>query len=296
MMSFRPVAGIRIAGWIAVALAAWGGSAQAQFGGGGGNFGFQAVGGISIDADGIIRSMEAGAVEALAKERKAALADAMLPAKPGDLRKVSLARVVAAVADRAAKKEALPVDLLLLGGLERVTHVFVDPEGHDIVLAGPADRPIVDAAGNFVAAGSGRPLLLLEDLIVALRSIEQARAGGIQCSIDPAPEGIARLQKFLAGQKTIGPAPDAVFRGMEEALGPQRVRVGGVPADSRFARVLVAADYHLKRIGMGLEPSGVKELPSYLALVPAGGKATALPRFWLEAAYDPIGRDADELA
>jgi hypothetical protein len=272
------------------------GRAAAQFGGGGGGFGFQAVGGISIDTDGIIRSMDAGAVEALAKERRAALADATLPAKPGELRKVSLAKIVAAVSERAAKSQALPVDLLLLGGLERITHVFVDPDGHDIVLAGPGDKPIVDAAGNFVAAGSGRPLLLLEDLIVALRSIEQARAGGIQCSIDPAPEGIARLQKFLAAQKTIGPAPEAVFRGMEEALGPQKVRVGGVPADSRFARVLVAADYRMKRIGMGLEPSGVKELPSYLSMVPAGSKAAALPRFWLEADYDPIARDADELA
>lgn len=276
------------------------GQAAAQFGGGfGGRGGFGggfAVGGISIDTDGILRSMDAGAVEALAKERRAALADATLPAKPGELRKVSLAKIISAVADRAAKSQPLPVDLLLLGGLERVTHVFVDPDGHDIVLAGPGDKPIVDAAGHFVAAGSGRPLLLLEDLIVALRSIEQARAGGIQCSIDPTPEGIARLQKFLAGQKTMGPAPQAVFRGMEEALGPQQVRVGGVPADSRFARVLVAADYRMKRIGMGLEPSGVKELPSYLAMVPAGGRASSLPRFWLEAEYDPIARDADELA
>ena len=273
------------------------GRAAAQFGGGGGgNFGFQAVGGISIDTDGIVRSMDAGAVDALAKERRAALADAALPAKPGELRKVSLARIIAAVADRTAKSQPLPVDLLLLGGLERVTHVFVDPEGHDIVLAGPGDKPVVDAAGNFLAAASGRPLLLLEDLVVALRSIEQARAGGIQCSIDPAPEGIARLQKFLAAQKTIGPAPEAVFRGMEEALGPQKVRVGGVPADSRFARVLVAADYRMKRIGMGLDPSGIKELPSYLSMVPAGSRAAALPRFWLEAEYDPIARDADELA
>jgi hypothetical protein len=83
---------------------------------------------------------------------------------------------------------------------------------------------------------------------------------------------------------------------MEEALGPQRVRVGGVPADSRFARVLVAADYRMKRIGMGLEPSGLKPLPSYLSMVPAGGRASTLPRFWLEAEYDPIAHDADELA
>ncbi|MFM8292064.1 MAG: DUF1598 domain-containing protein, partial [Planctomycetia bacterium] len=230
------------------------------------------------------------------RERRAALAGAALPDKAGAARKVSLARVTAAVAERAANKEPLPLELLLLGGLERITHVFVDPEGHDIVLVGPADRAVVDAAGTFVAAGSGRPLLLLEALIVALRSIEQARAGGIQCSIDPTAEGLERLQKFLAAQKAIGPTPDPVFRGMEEALGPQQVRVGGVPGDSRFARVLVAADYHLKRIGMGLEPSGVKELPSYLAMVPAGGKAMALPRFWLEAEYDPIGHDADELA
>jgi hypothetical protein len=47
---------------------------------------------------------------------------------------------------------------------------------------------------------------------------------------------------------------------------------------------------------MGLEPSGVKELTSYLSMVPAGSKAAALPRFWLEAEYDPIARDADELA
>jgi hypothetical protein len=31
-------------------------------------------------------------------------------------------------------------------------------------------------------------------------------------------------------------------------------------------------------------------------MVPPGGRATALPRFWLEAEYDPIARDPDELA
>jgi hypothetical protein len=41
----------------------------------------------------------------------------------------------------------------------------------------------------------------------------------------------------------------------------------------------------------------VPELPSYLSLVPAGSASAAtLPRFWLEADYDPIARDADELA
>jgi len=282
-------------GLLAVAAAVGCGSASAQFNGGG-NFGFRQVGGIAIDAEGIVRNLEPRAVEALTTERKAALAKASVPSEPGEFRKVSLARIIATVGETAAAGRPLPADVAFLGGIERITHVFVDPENHDIVLAGPGAVPSIDAAGNLVAKASGRPLLHLEDLITALRTIDGARQGGLSCSIDPTPEGVARVQQFLAAQRTMGPDPDAVFRGMEQALGPQKITVGGVPGDSRFARVLVAADYRLKRIGMGLEASRVKELPSYLALVTAGGQANSLPRFWLEADYDPIARDPDGLA
>jgi hypothetical protein len=207
-----------------------------------------------------------------------------------------LARLAASL-ERAAKDHApLPPDVLYLGGLERVTHVFVDPEGHDILLAGPGDAIAFDDAGNAVGATSRRPLLVLEDFLVALESIDIARQGGILCSIDPSPEGISKLQAFLRSQRAIGGNADATLRGMEQALGPQSIRIGGVPADSRFAQVLVAADYRMKRIGMGLEPSGVDGLPSYLSMVPAGAATTTLPRFWLEASYEPLSRDPDELA
>jgi len=281
---------------VGIAVTFAGSTATAQFGGGMGGFGFGAVGGIAIDAEGIVQNIDPRALEALAAERRATLAGASLPTAAGDLRKVSLARIIAAVGAATADKKDVPADVAFLGGLERITHVFVDPDGHDIVLAGPGGVPVVDAAGNLVARESGRPLLHLEDLITALRAIGDARQGGLTCSIDPTPEGIARVQRFLAAQQTMGPDQEAVFRGMEQALGPQRITVGGVPADSRFARVLVAADYRLKRIGMGLEASGVKEVPSYLALVPAGGRAATLPRFWLEAEYEPITRDPDGLA
>ena len=263
----------------------------------GGGFGFGgAVGGIAIDADGIVRALDAKASESLAQDRRRALADATIGTGAAPLRKVSLARVVAAI-HAAAEGRPLPPEVLFLGGLERITHVFVDTDAHDIVLAGPADTPTVDAGGTVVGATSGRPLVHLEDLIVALRAIDAARAGGMKCSIDPTPEGIARLQAFLKTQKTIGPNPDATLVAMQNALGPQRVTVGGVPGDSRFARVLVAADFHLKRLGMGLEPSGIPELPSYLSLVPPGATSAAvLPRFWLEADYEPLSRDPDELA
>ncbi|MGI9177173.1 MAG: DUF1598 domain-containing protein [Pirellulales bacterium] len=263
---------------------------------GGFGFGGQAVGGISVDAEGIVRNLDPRAVESLAAERTKALADSRWSGKSGDARKVSLKAVAAAVATSAEQGTPLPADVLFLGGLQRVEHVFVDPDRHDIVLSGPADELAVDASGSIVGATTRRPPLHLEDLIVCLRSIDAARAGGMTCSIDPTPEGVAALQKMLRQQGSMGSDPQATLTAMEKALGPQRVTVGGVPAESRFARVLVAADYRMKRIGMGLEESGLKELPSYVAMVPAGGKASSLPRFWLEAEYDPIARDPDELA
>lgn len=253
------------------------------------------VGGISIDADGIVRNLDPAALESLADDRRAALGTAGDAVAEGGLRKVSLAKLVAAVESSLEQGGLLPAEVLFLGGLQRVTHVFVDPEGHDIILAGPAERITVDATGTVVGATSKRPLLQLEDFVVALRAIDAAREGGVQCSIDPTPEGIARLRAFLSRQQSMG-NPQATFKAMEEAVGPQMVTVGGVPADSRFARVLVAADYRMKRIGMGLEESGVAGLPSYLALVPSGVRASTLPRFWLEADYEPLSRDPDELA
>jgi hypothetical protein len=260
-----------------------------------GQFGIQVPGGVWIDPEGIVRNLEPEALEALAAKRREALG-AEAGGAAADLRRVSLARIVAAVEKAAEQGKPVPPEVAFLGGLERITHLFVDPEGNDIILAGPADRISVAADGTVVGAASKRPLLQLEDFVVALRAIDAARQGGILCSIDPEPAGITRLQAFLGQQKTIGRDPQAVMRGMEQALGPQAVRVAGVPGDSRFARVLVSADFRMKRIGMGLEESGVAGLPSYLSLVPAGGRAASLPRFWLEAEYEPLARDPDELA
>ena len=259
-------------------------------------FGSQAVGGISVDADGIVRTLEPKALESLAAERTRALADAGWSGKASESRTVSLKAVASAVKESTAKGTPLPAEVQFLGGLQRIERVFVDPDGHDILLCGPADALAVDGSGAIVGATSRRPPLHLEDLVVCLRAIEAARAGGMTCSIDPTPEGIAKLQAVLRRQGTMGPNPKATFTVMEQALGPQKITVGGVPTDSRIARVLVAADYRMKRIGMGLEESGLKALPSYLAMIPAGGRAATLPRFWLEADYDPISRDPDELA
>ena len=55
-----------------------------------GGFGNQAVGGISVDADGIVRTLEPKALESLAAERTRALADAGWSGKASESRTVSL--------------------------------------------------------------------------------------------------------------------------------------------------------------------------------------------------------------
>jgi hypothetical protein len=92
--------------------------AAAQVGGGGFGFGGQAVGGIAIDARGIVGNLDPKALESLAAERQKALAD-LVDGGPSDLRKVSLARIIAAVEGSIAGKAPLPADVLFLGGLER---------------------------------------------------------------------------------------------------------------------------------------------------------------------------------
>jgi hypothetical protein len=128
-------------------------------------------------------------------------------------------------------------------------------------------------------------------LLVALRTAWAAAQGGITCSIDPTPEGLARIKAPVRGSD-----PLAAARDLESALGMQRVSVEGVPATSHFARVLVAADYRMKRIAMNFDPSPVRGLPSYLQMVRPGARSVISPRFWLEPRYDALLRDAERLA
>jgi hypothetical protein len=175
--------------------------------------------------------------------------------------------------------------------------VLVYPEQNDIVLAGPAEGWRVDAMGNVVGSASGQPVLLLDDLMVALRVAEQANMGGISCSIDPTPEGMQQLQQ-MAGSFAAGANARTVARQQEQALGLQKITVTGVPDTSHFARTLVAADFKMKRLGMGFERAPVDGMPSFLDMFTGRepGLQNMMPRWWLAPNYEPIRRDADGLA
>ena len=261
-------------------------------------FARSAVGGVRVDASGAIERLDRDALGTLAAQRREALVQA--PAdmqKPSDLRKISLRALEQALAENVQSGKPIPEEMLLLAGLQKIQYVFVYPEQQDIVLAGFGEGWKTNARGDVVGLTTERPVLVLDDLLTALRSAEQAAHGGISCSIDPTPEGLERLRKHVAALRTIG-NPQQTGKGIEQALGPQSVTVTGLPTTSHFAHVLVAADYRMKRLGMNLDQAGVPGFTSYLNLLGSTGRGISAiaPRWWLVPDYQPVLVDADGLA
>lgn len=254
------------------------------------------VGGIRIDADGVVSmAIQHDRGGKLDKRRKAALAKLALPgdiSQPSDARCVSLAKLDVECAAILADEKPLPPEMRFLAGLTRIDDFLVDPETNDLILCGPAEPFAADDSGRTIGLESGRPVLQLDDLVVALRSVERSEVG---CSIDPVPERLANLQAFLRQNST--PATlDVVaqrYQRMKAILGNHDVRIFGVPADSHFARGLVEADHRMKVLALGLENPGVKGFKSHLSQAGAGN---ALQRWWFVPLYDQIARTEDGLA
>ncbi len=274
----------------------------AQVGGVGGGFG-QSVGGVVVDATGALR----GATIDEKNELANVLRD--LVAKPqGELaqavklRAISLkgmqAGLSAAIADHRDHGTPIPSEIEYLAGLQRIEYVFVDADQADIIIAGPAEAWELRDDGSVVGTVSGQPTLRLEDLMVALQTVETARVGGISCSIEPTDAGRAKLQQLLRGIRLQpGQNPTSLEPAMREAFGPQQVLLTGVPTDSRYARTLVAADFEMKRIAMELVASHVDGLPSYLEMSKNAAHAVAQnPRWWMACNYDSLQRSEDKLA
>jgi hypothetical protein len=254
-----------------------------------------AVGGVSIDTDGVLNNARTDELGSLSKVRSQ-----VLQKVPGDLnapvamRKVSLRRLEEALNECTANKKPLPDAIKYLAGLQHVRYVFVYPEQKDIVLVGPGEGWKVDAKGNVVGATTGRPVMLLDDLLVALRTAQAAANGGITCSIDPTPEGLDRIKQVPPSPARNSDEAQSIGNAHAKALGMQQIAVQGVPDTSHFARVLVAADYRMKRIAMNFDPSPVRGLSSYLQMVKPRTMLT--PRFWLEPTYEAVLKDDQGLA
>ncbi|MGO9111052.1 MAG: DUF1598 domain-containing protein [Thermoguttaceae bacterium] len=258
----------------------------------------QAVGGISIKSDGLIENASVDTLGKLRAERARLIKNA-----PADLsavalfRKVSLRGLEEALEESLKSGSALPEEAVFLAGLQDIRYVFVYPEQKDIVLVGFGEGWRIDARGNVVGITTGKPVLLLDDLLTALRTAESSTRSGISCSINPTSEGIQRLRAHVATLTTMN-CKRAISSGLEKALGRQLVTFTGVPTTSHFASVLVAADYRMKRLAMNFEPSPVHGMPSFLQMYSAtsAGMDNVLQRWWLEPKYESVLCSPDGLA
>lgn len=265
--------------------------------GGGNNFG-SAVGGVRIDANGVVNM----APEAILKNQADRLRTLIKPGsseirEKTEMRMVSLKGLEDAV-KKAMKdgKPGLPEDIRFLAGLQRIEYVFLYPEQNDIVLAGPGEGWKVDDSGRIVGETSGMPVLHLDDLVVALRTVNKAREGyGISVSIDPTEAGRKAFDAVMRKNRRFS---KNLLPKLEEALGQQVISLTGVPENSHYARVLVAADYKMKCIGMALMPSNVNGIPSYPGLLKvkrANPNGNSMPRWWMACNYQPLAKSADGL-
>jgi hypothetical protein len=187
-----------------------------------------------------------------------------------------------------------------LAGLTRLQYVFYYSESKEIVIAGPAEGFMADAAGRMIGVNSGRAVLELQDLVAALRAFPPAgkETHLISVSIDPTAEGLKAMQQWLqeiSGKVRPGDA-NAIVEGLKQRLGLHNVTVAGISPRTHFAQVLVEADYRMKLIGIGIEPPPVKMATYVSRANPTDVSRNALQRWYFTPNYDCVRVTEDAMA
>jgi hypothetical protein len=237
------------------------------------------AGGILIDPEGVLKPLQVR--PGLTPRRRPGKPET----KPGEVC-VSLRRLNDCLAQ--ATPETLPRDAHVLGGLTRIDQIVVDAEARDVFLIGPGEPQAAGNAPTFVGEASARPLMRTGDFLTMLAG---ARGGRFQvrCSIDPEPTRLKQYNdRIRATSASVNFANAAAwYEGLARIMGRQLVTLGGVPEDSRVGNVLAAADYSMKRIALGIEPSGVKEIRGQLAYA-AGDVGSTMKRWWFAPLYEDL--------
>lgn len=259
--------------------------------------------GVRVDPQGVLAKLSkeenSGRLKDLGiKAREALLNDEI--SQVSELRVVSLTRLERSVAARLAEGKPIVESQKLMGGLTKVTNVFVYPELGEIVLAGPAEGWKYNDEGVPVGVKSGRPVLQLDDFVDVLRSFSGNNGQQVfTCSINPKPEGLKQLKEMVERSNARGPLAAGAVGGwtkqLQGALGKQDIVYSGINPESRVARVIIDADYRMKLIGIGKAPNDAK-IPSIFDLMTVAeqksSKLDAL-RWWLTMKYDSIQHSAD---
>lgn len=167
------------------------------------------------------------------------------PAMKGNGRAISL-RILQEKVKDCMSDGTCPEDILKLGGIKKITGYVIDEKNRDIILIGNIDDT--------------KPALYLEDFVIALRNtwMKYAELKGNTyyysnpgCSIDPNSRVLNDLQE-IGNQIFSRSDPEKVQKNLNQWHNicgqPQQVRVLGIPYDTRFAKVMVEADYYMKRL------------------------------------------------
>ncbi len=261
--------------------------------------------GVAVDAEGVLRRVTVADPTGELARQRVAEALARLDrdvARRSPLRKVSLTRLERVLRERIADGRGADDAMRHLAGLTRLQYVFCYPDSGDIVIAGPAEAWAEAPEGRMLGIESGRPVLELQDLIVALRAFPPGadrQKPLIYCSIDPTEEGLSRMHQFLHefGRQLASPNQEQfIVEQLRDKLGLQVITVGGVSPKTHFAQVLVEADYRMKLIGIGLEAPPVR-LTSYVARAnPSQVARNALQRWYFVPDYQCVRVSEDSLA
>ncbi len=256
--------------------------------------------GVIVDAAGVLRLQNFPDPGGRLTRQRMAQARANLNpnvAKSSPLRKVSINRLEAAVRSQLAANQPPTEEMQFLAGLTQVRYVFYYPDTKDIVLAGPAEGWVPDPSNRVLGMDTGRPVLQLQDLIVALRTFppDDKKSPVILVSIDPTAEGLSRMQQFLRriGSQIQPGDTQMIVNGLRTSLGMQNIRIGGVEPNTHFAQVLLECDYRMKLIGIGVEQPPVR-IVSYVERATAGS-SNALERWYFIPDYNCARVAADHL-
>jgi hypothetical protein len=249
------------------------------------------VGGVAIDAESVLSRAGQRIDAATAKEISNSLegADTNID-RVSKLRMVSLKSLDREIKHCIDNGKQIPVEVQFMAGLQRVEFLIVDAENNDLILAGPGEGLTTDAFGNVVGAISGTPAIHLEDFLTAMRTVDEARSGqGISVSMNPTPEGIKNLRAYYDKFQF---SPDSVEQ-IQQAMGEHTITLTGVPNDSRYSQVLVAADHRMKRLAMGLDQSNARNMPSILEMAKKASarRMQGAPRMWMECNYQSVATD-----
>lgn len=163
--------------------------------------------------------------------------------------------------EECLKKGNCPEKVNQLCGITKILGYVIDEKNSDVILFGEVNNTL--------------PPLYLEDFVIALRNawLKYAPLQGNtymysppSCSIDPEPKVMNELHQ-VSKRIFNDSQPEQVQTSINEwnnvCEQPQKVRVMGIPFNTRFGKVMVDADYYMKRLVDGsvtLEIEGFKSL------------------------------------